>query len=204
MKIPQRESNGPPESQNHDDSLGALGASDVARYLRLLARSLQEEKTGNPALSGELRHLSEMLRAHGSRPIAELAITDKGAGFPFVWEPRAPFENALNGKPPRENRRDQNGSARVPALSPRMAKSTLPDDLKTLSREEVERILKDDALTKQQIAELGYTRFGISKPSLMRLRKDLAIGSILTALRNERTMHVIYEQAGKAGRMRSA
>lgn len=200
MKTSRRKRDGDHESQGRGES---LGAADVARYLHVLARTHQDMKTGNPALSGELRRLSEMLRPHGRRPISELAITDKGSELPFVRQPGVPPTGLENGKPASRKHRESNrGSTSVAPL--RTHHPTLPDNLKSLSREEVEEILEDDRLTKQQIAELGHARFGISRSSLLRARKDLAIKSILSALRNERTMHVIYEQARKAGRARSA
>lgn len=197
MKTSHRKRDGDHEAQSRDES---LGAADVARYLHVLARTHQDEKTGNPALSGELRRLSEMLRAHGSRPISELAITDKGAELPFAWHPGERPIAGENGKPTSRKRRAPNGIPRAVAPTSRRTSSTLPYDPKSLSREEVEEILKDDKLTKQQIAELGHARFGISRPSLLRARKDLAIKSILSALRNERALHVIYEQARKTVR----
>lgn len=197
MKTSRQKRSGNHESQRRDES---LSAADVARYLHVLARTHQGEMTGNPALSDELRRLSGMLRAHGSRPISELAITDKGSELPFVWQPGARPITVESGKSTNRNRRSQNGTSQSVAPPSRRAASPLPDDLKSLSREEVERILEDDRLTKQQIAELGHARFGISKPSLLRSRKDRAIESILSALRNERTMHVIYEQARKTVR----
>ena len=181
----------------------SLSATDVARYLHVLARTHQDEKTGNPALSDDLRRLSGMLRDHGNRPISELAITDKGAELPFVWQPGECPIAVENGKPTSRKRRASNKVSRSVAHSGRTT-STLPGDLGSLSREEVELILEDDGLTKQEIAELGHERFGISKSSLLRTRREHAINSILSALRNERTMHVIAEQARRAGRMRSA
>lgn len=194
MNTARRKHTGNREPQKRDES---LSAADVAGYLDREAQKLQEEKTGNPALSGELRRLSRMLSDHGSRPIAELAITDKRAELPFVWEPCAPSQTARNSKPDGGNRRDQNGSVKADASRLRRTASPISDDLESLSGEEVERILKDGTLTKQQLSELGHARFGISKTSLLRASKDIAIKSILTALRNERTMHAIYEQAGK-------
>ncbi len=201
MNTKHREGAGNGESNGRGE---LLSAADVGRYLDLLARSLQEEKTGNPSLSGELRNLGEMLRAHGSRPIMELSITDKRTELPFVWEPRAPSGNARNGKPINGKLPESNGNAK--AAAPRSGKSAppLPDDLKSLSREELERMLKDDALTKRQVAEIGHARFGISMPSLLRARKDAARKTILSALRNEKSMHIVAEQARRAGEMRSA
>ena len=192
MKTSRRKRDADHESQRRDES---LSAADVARYLHVLARTHQDEKTGNPALSGELIRLSEMLRAHGKRPISDLAITDKGEELPFVWQPGERPIAIENGKSTNRKRRSPNGSSRAVAPPSRRTASTLPYDPKSLSREEVEEILKDDKLTKQQIAELGHARFGISRPSLLRARKDLAIKSILSALRSERTLYVIYEQA---------
>ena len=192
MKTSRRKRDGNHESQRLGES---LSAADVADHLHVLARTHQ---------SDELRRLSEEFSRHGSRPISELAITDKGSELPFVWQPGVHSVTGENGKPTSRKRRSPNGSSRSAAPPSRRTASTLPDDLKSLSREEVEKILEDDRLTKQQIAELGYARFGISRSSLLRARKDRAIKSILSALRNERTMHVIYEQARKAGRMRTA
>lgn len=181
-------------TRNHE----TLSATDFADYLRDLARAYQGEKTGNPALGDALMHLSEEFRPHGKRPISELTITDR-----FVWLPDIHPITAGNGKPTSRRRRDPNGSSR-PVATSRKNKSTLPDDLESLSRGDVEKILEEDRLTKQQIAELGHARFGISKSSLLRARKDRAINSILSALRNERTMHIIAEQSREAGRTRSA
>ena len=199
MKTTRQKYIGDSEPQRRD---GPLNTDDVARYLHNEARKIQEERTGNPALSGELRRLSEMLRAHGKRPISELAITDKGAKLPFAWHPGVHPTTGENGKPTSRKRHDPNGKAVAPPL--RRTTSILPDNPESLSREEVEEILEDDRLTKRDIAELGHARFGISKPSLLRARKDRAINTILVSLRNERTMHVIAEQARKAGMMRSA
>ena len=180
------------ESRRRDE---VLSAADVADHLHVLARTHQ---------SDALRRLSEDFSRHGSRPISELAITDKGSDLPFVWQPGVHSVTGENGKPTSRKRRSPNGGGRSLASPSRRITSTLPDDLESLSREEVERILEDDRLTKRQIAELGHTRFGISHSSLLRARKDRAINSILSALRNERTMQVIAEQAHKAGRMRTA
>ena len=197
MKTSRRKRDGDHEAQRRDES---LGAADVARYLHVLARTHQGEKTGNPSLSGELRRLSEMLRAHGNRSISELAITGKGSELPFAWHPGVHPIAGENGKQTSRKRRAPNGSPRAVAPPSRRTTSTLPDDPKSLSREELEEILKGGSLTKQQIAEIGHVRFGISRPSLLRARKDLAIKSILSALRNERALHVIYEQARKTVR----
>ena len=59
-------------------------------------------------------------------------------------------------------------------------------------------------LTKEQLAELGYERFSIAKSELLRLSKNRARKRILAALKIERTMQGVAEQARRAGMMRSA
>lgn len=158
-------------------------ASDHARDLQHIA------KIGDPEMSEGWTLLSDMLSAHGDLPISELAMV---SGLPFEWDrgEKATCEK-LGGTRKREKAISPPSESERPTKYPR-----------SLSREEVERILDDDTLTKQQLAELGHNRFGISRSRLLRLRKDRARNDILSALRNERTMHVIHEQAGKT--LRSA
>ena len=59
-------------------------------------------------------------------------------------------------------------------------------------------------LTKEQIAEFGYARFSIAKSDLLRLSKNRARKRILAALKIERTMQGVAEQARRVGMMRSA
>ena len=83
-------------------------------------------------------------------------------------------------------------------------KLALPSNLESLAHEDVEKILDNDDYTRQQISELGFKRFGISKPMLQRLRKEDARQSVRSALDNERTLDVISEMARKAGKARAS
>ncbi len=87
--------------------------------------------------------------------------------------------------------------------SHRKPKEALPPDLDSLGLEVVEEILSDENYTKQQLAELGYRRFGISRSHLTRLRKNDALASIRAALANERALDVIEVEASRVGRARS-
>lgn len=173
---------------------GHLTAGDCARILRQMARLFQDER------SEGLIRLSGMLRDHADRPIADLSVI---ANPPFEYDPpKAAPSIRADAPPSRAGRlRASNGSARS-RLDSRKPKTPLPANLKSLSWDEVERILEDETLTKQQIAEIGNVRFGISRASLLRLRKDRARHSILTAMRNEKTMWAIADQARKAGKAR--
>jgi len=163
---------------------------DIARYLECLAWLFQDGKTGNAEFGDELRRLGDKLRPHGNLTVSELTITGGDA------KPRSkPSSSARSGKAT-DKKRDG-------AVSPT---PSLPENPRALSGEEVERLLEDDSLaklTKEQIAELGYARFSIAKSEFLRLSKNRARRRILDALKTERTMQGVAEQARRAGMMRS-
>ena len=117
----------------------------------------------------------------------------KIAELPFDWHsplPLRPAEKNEKTTKTKRGRRSTTSASRKPATA-------LPNDLKSLSLEDVEGILENDAFTKQQIADLGHKRFGISRSRLIRVRKDHAISEIFSALNEERTMDIIYDQSSK-------
>ena len=148
---------------------------DIVGYLTGLAKLHEAEKTGNLELSAGLRYLAEALRPYADAPVSELPATLK--------------QTALRGNSKRSSARP---------------KATLPDELEFLGQMEVEGILNNDSYTKNQIAELGVRRFGISRSKLSRLRKREAQESIRAALENERALDVIAREARISGRARSA
>lgn len=150
---------------------------DLIQYLSGLAKLHRQDKIGNVDLSNGLRELSKALRPYGDYSITELS-------------------DAVNAK-----------SARIStpkASAPRKAKPSLPSNLESISHEDVEKMLDNDDFTKQQIAQLGFQRFGISKSMLQRLRKEDAKRSVRSALDNEKTLDVISHQARKAGKARAS
>ena len=147
---------------------------DIARYLSGLARLHSEEKTGNPTLSRGLRHLVRALRPYSDSPISELSV-------------------ALARKVDPSNVK----------AAPRRRHVTLPAELESLGQSEIERILEDERYTKQQVAELGSRRFGISRSKLERLRKVDALQSVRAALEHELSLDVISEEARKGGMARA-
>ena len=159
----------------HDVEESQVLVIDIVGYLSGLAKLHEAEKTGNLELSIGLRHLAEALRPYANAPVSELPDALKQAAF-------------------RGN--SKHSSARL--------KATLPDALESLGQAEVEGILNNDSYTKDQIAELGVKRFGISRSKLIRLRKRDAQESIRAALENERALEVITREARISGRARSA
>ena len=148
---------------------------DIVGYLSGLAKLHEAEKTGNMGLSTGLRHLAEALRPYADAPVSELPETLKQFGI---------------------KKSSKRPSSKLKAM--------LPDKLESLSHGEVEGVLDNDSYTKEQIAELGVKRFGISKSKLVRLRKKDAQDSIRAALENEKALEVISREARISGRARTA
>lgn len=155
---------------------GQLLVKDVARYLTGLAKLHEEDKTGNPELSMGLRQVAHALRPFAGHPVTELSEV--------IGEKRKP------------------SSARSKMVS-RKPKMALPPELETLSQNDISNMLGEDSYTKQQIAELGFRRFGISRPMLTRLPKKDAWNSIRAALEHERSLDAISREARKAGKARA-
>ena len=162
-----------------------LLVGDIARYLESLAWLFQDDRTGNTEFGDELRRLGDKLRPHGNLTVSELTITGGDAKLPS----KSPA-SMRNGKATDKKRE----GADTPTVS----------DLRSLNGEEVERYLENDTLTKEQIAEFGHVRFSISESDLLRLSKNRVRKKILAALKTERMMRGVAEQARRAGRMRSA
>ena len=179
MKTARRKSNTGRKSVTFNEP---LLVGDIARYLDNLAWMFQDDRTGNAEFGDELRRLGDKLRPHGNLTVSELTII--GGDEKLASKPSS---SARNGKAPDRKREDAD------ALMP-----PLPEKLRALSWEEVERYLENDTLTKEQIAELGHVRFSISKSNLLRLSKNRARAKILAALKTERMMRGVAEQASKA------
>lgn len=153
-----------------------LLVKDVARYLTSLARLHEENKIGNPELSRGLRQVAHVLRPFAGYPITELTDIIR----------RKRWVSATGSK-----------------AASRKPKMELPPDLEAISQDEVRIMLDDERYTKQQIADLGIRRFGISRSKLERLRKRDARDSVRAALRHEKSLDVIASEARKAGRARA-
>ena len=149
---------------------------DVVRYLTGLARLNEQDKTGNPELSKGLRQVAHVLRPFASYPVVELT-------------------DVVDGK--------KKTRTPVAKVNSHKSKLELPPDLEAISQDEVRMMLDDERYTKQQIAELGIRRFGISRSKLERLRKRDARDSVRAALRHEKSLAVIASEARKAGRARA-
>ena len=157
-----------------------LLVADIVKYLSGLAKLYGEDKTGNSELSFGLLQVTEALRPYADCPVPELANAIRNNSVTAV--------NAKSRRKPIE-----------PAFTPE-----LDSRLESISQDEIERILNDDAVTKRQIAELGFRRFGISRSKLERLNLTDARYSVLAALENEKTLDVISQVAQKAGKARSS
>ena len=75
--------------------------------------------------------------------------------------------------------------SRVRPSSP--PKTRLPDDLESIGRNEIQRMLAEVDYSKVQIAQIGAGRFGMSRSKLARLRKREAEREILAAIEHEKS-----------------
>lgn len=151
-----------------------LLVSDIVRFLSGMANLQEEDKTGNPRLGEGLRQVAKALRPYANLPVS--GLTD-----------------AIEKKQP--------GRAE-PKVAVTRFTLELPDELESIDQEEIIRIVDNINYTKQQIAELGYRRFGISRSKLERLSKKDALDSVRAALEHEKSLDVISQEAVKSGRLR--
>lgn len=75
-------------------------------------------------------------------------------------------------------------------------KVDLPEDVESLSVDEMEGFLSsDEKHTKGMLVELGFRRFGISRSKLERLPKAEALESVRSALEHEKSLEAISREA---------
>lgn len=165
----------PQKSQTYEADEDQLLVADVVRHLLGLAKLYDVDKTGNTKLGEGLRIVAHALRPYSDCMVLELA-------------------DAIKTKAPTRR------SRKTPATK---AKAQLPPTLESISQESIEEILKDGSYTKQQIAELGVRRFGISRSKLERLRKEEARESVRAAQEHEKSLDVISMEARRGGKTRS-
>lgn len=155
---------------------GDLLVEDVRQLLLVWASLFGDERTGNPALSGELRVLARAMKPHG-----DLTIRDLSALIANVGRQHTQATRGVSGKLRKE----------------------LPDDMRALGSEQVKLILDDEQYLKKQIVDLGAIRFGIPRGKLNRLPRQGAIASIRAALDHEQSLAALDRQAHVAGSRRA-
>ena len=153
---------------------GQLLVADMVQYLLNLAKLYEKDKTGNAGLSEGLRCVARALRPYADFLVPELTDAIKK---------RAPIKNSFK-------------------ITSNKAKLDLPRVLESISKKNVERILSDKGYTKEQIIELGFQRFGISRSKLKRLRKEDARNSVRAALEHEKSLDAIAMEARRGGKAR--
>ena len=146
---------------------------DVSQYLAGLAKLHGTEKTGNMALSGALRQLVDTLRPYARVPMSELDEIIKQTKRPSSVRPSNP------------------------------PKTPLPNNLESIGRDEIQRMLAEGDYSKLQIAQIGARRFGMSRSKLVRLRKQEAEREILAAIEHEKSLEVISQEARHGGLARA-
>ena len=146
---------------------------DIVRWLASQADVQCDARTGNAAFAEVIRTLADTLKPYRARPVPDLLEMLAALETPKVPKPQR--------KPPVE----------------------LPADLATLTKSTVEQVLDDERYVKNQLADLGFQRFGIPRSRLCRLTKADAVAAIRAALDHERSLEAIGQQARIAAERRS-
>lgn len=162
-----------PPSETDAPPRDPLSVGEVLRHLSGLANLYSDGRTGNAEMGDGVGYVVNALRPYADSPVAELESAIANRKRPRAAKPK-----------------------------PRKPQAELPADLESLERDEVEKILQDDAYTKRQVAELGHRRFGISKSALERSRREDALMSIRAAMEHELSLEIIGAEAERAGKAR--
>lgn len=151
-----------------------LSAEDFARVLSRVASLFEVSPPTDSELVRCLRAMSGALNTWGKQPAGEaIECLRKSGEAKQVTETRS--RNLIE----------------------------LPENLAALSANETDRILRDDAYTKEQLVELGFVRFGIARARLSRGGKDKVIEAVRSALEHEKSLEVIEREATRGGENRS-
>lgn len=151
----------------------AILTKDLVDFLRDFSIALKNKQTGNPSMSIALSELSKALQPHSDR---------------YLQDVLSEFKMLCASDLPKK---------------PRASTRILDIDWTSLSLDDVENLLTGNELPKKNLIDLGHTRFGISKSKLERQSKTMTLESIRTAVENEKTLHIIGEEAARSGLRRA-
>ena len=151
----------------------AILVKDLVGFLRDFSVALKNRQTGNPAMSIALSELSKALQPHSDR---------------YLQDVLSEFKTLCASDLTKKSR----ASTRF-----------LDIDWTALSLDDVENLLTGNELPKKDLIDLGHTRFGISRSKLERQSKTMTLESIRTAAENEKTLHIIGEEAARSGLRRN-
>ena len=151
-----------------------LSVKDLADVLRSLSSVFGKPASGSPELARALVRLSKVLQRYGDRDLEEV----------------------LSGLTVKVDR----GQAKR-HVQPSLLKDV---DVGSLDLTRARVLLLDDRMTKADLIRLGNERFGISGSRLQRENRDSVKEAIEAAIRNTEALHIIAEEASRAGARRSS
>lgn len=156
---------------------------------------LPDPREGQLLVSDIARYLSGLAKLQESGKTGNPALSE---GLRSVAQALRPYAHCPAAELPEAIRREKPAAGgNKAAFPPEMAAA-----LESLSQEEVARILDDPGSAKQQVSELGFHRFGISRAKLERLSKQAARDAVRAALEHEKSLDVISREASKSGQAR--
>ena len=150
-------------------SLSTLSVGDLIKFLKKLSETYRPASTGNPALAKVLGALANSLKPH-----AKLSALE--------------FLNTLGER------------ERTDVFQPVDSKTcTNIIDYPALNNVELEKLLSQDEITKKELVELGYQRFGIPRSGMQRMSKKELFETIRAALAHEESLRIISSAAKRGG-----
>ncbi len=143
------------------------------------------KKPGIEELTSLLRHLSKMLElANSQNPELSKAV-GKLANILSRYKHKS-INDVLDGL---------TLTKKLKSVKPISEARISESEAKSVTLEQIERLLESEELGKSDLITIAVSRFGMSKADLMKARKEYIIEGIKTAITNIRTMDIIGKQA---------
>ena len=166
--------------KNRHSTLG-IPTIEVARFLRRLSTIYSHPDTGNPALSAALVQVAQDLR-RTQHPL------------PVKKRQSTTSKSLKVNRGKADKRRDSKSSSKLVEAK----------DFRDLPPHAIERLIETNFDNKQTLVQLGTQRFSIPKWKLTKLKLADLREAVKAALRNERSLNIISEQARRGGASRSS
>ena len=143
------------------------------------------KKSSIEELTSLLRHLSKMLELANSQDHELSNAVGKLANILSRYKDKS-IDDVLDGL---------TLAKRLKSVKPIAEARISESEAKSLTLEQIERLLESEELGKSDLITIAVSRFGMSKADLMKTRKAYIIEGIKTAITNLRTLDIIGKQA---------
>lgn len=146
---------------------------------------ISSKKSNIEELISLLRHLSKMLELANSQNSELSNAVGKLANVLSRYKDKS-IDDVLDGL---------TLAKRIKSVKSISKARITESEAKSLSSEQIERLLESEEFGKSDLITIAVSRFGMSKADLMKTRKAYIIEGIKTAITNLRTIDIIGKQA---------